>query len=347
MWTLRFLPAEWKHAVVVPIHKAGKNPSLPLSYRPISLTSTLCKITEKMVNNRLRWFLETNQLVNVNQCGFRKNRCTTDQLIKLENEIKKSQINKDTLLAVFIDFEKAFDMMWRDGLLYKMKGLGINGNMYAFVKKNLQDRSLQVRIGGTYSDIHTIENGTPQGSCISPTIFSVAINDFNTCLTNKNDVSQFADDSMIYKIHRNLSYLCYTMSAELDKVIEWCDTWGFKISETKTVAILFKKVLFVSELEKLELTMGDIDIDLVDFTKFLGLYFDRHMTWSKHIDAIIEKGDKRLNLIKYLSGTDWGCDRYTLTLIYKTLIRSVVDYGCMVYQSASDTDLKKTGPIAI
>lgn len=91
----------------------------------------------------------------------------------------------------------------------------------------------------------------------------------------------------------------YKMSIELDKILKWCDFWGFKVSKTKTVAILFGRNIMSTELEDLKLNMGDTDIDLADFTNILGIYFDRHMiTWSEHIDYIIERCDKRLNLIK-------------------------------------------------
>ena len=87
---LQEIPKDWKHSILIPIHKTGKNPSDPLSYRPISLTSNLNKIMKKMVNNRLQWYLEKHNLYNPNQSGFRKNRNTMAQCIRLENDIQKS-----------------------------------------------------------------------------------------------------------------------------------------------------------------------------------------------------------------------------------------------------------------
>jgi hypothetical protein len=103
----------------IPIHKTGKNPSDPLSYRPISLTSNLNKIMENMVNNRLQWYLERQTIIPIDQSGFRKNRNTMEQCIRLENDIQKPFVNKYITDGVFIDFQKAFDMLWKHGLLQK------------------------------------------------------------------------------------------------------------------------------------------------------------------------------------------------------------------------------------
>ena len=119
IWFLQELPKDWKHSIIIIIliHKTGKIPSDPLSYRPISLTSILNKIMENMVNNRLQWYLEKHILYNPNQSGFRKNRNTMEQCIRLENDIQKSFVSKYITVGVFIDFQKALDMLWKHGLL--------------------------------------------------------------------------------------------------------------------------------------------------------------------------------------------------------------------------------------
>jgi hypothetical protein len=198
IWFLQEIPKDWKHSIIIPIHKTGKNPSDPLSYRPISLTSNLNKIMEKMVNNRLQWYLEKHKLYNPNQSGFRKNRNTMEQCIRLENDIQKSFVNKYITVGVFIDFQKAFDMLWKHGLLQKMVSLNIYGNMLSYVNVFLSNRTLQVRINNTCSDIYIVQNGTPQGSCISPTLFKIMVNDLSSCIKNC-EMSQFADDGAIWK----------------------------------------------------------------------------------------------------------------------------------------------------
>lgn len=206
IWFLQKLPCQWKHSVIIPSFKTGKDPSDPQSYRPIALTSNFVKIMEKMVNNRLRWFLEKNNLYNPNQSGFRKNRNTMEQIIRLDNDIHKAFIKKHFTVGVFIDFQKAFDMLWKHGLLMKMVSLGIRGNLLGWVNSFLTDRTIQVKINSTYSEILVIQNGTPQGSCISPTLFNIMVNDLSDCIKH-SAMSQFADDGAIWLSGKNLKYM--------------------------------------------------------------------------------------------------------------------------------------------
>ncbi|GFN91218.1 RNA-directed DNA polymerase from mobile element jockey [Plakobranchus ocellatus] len=106
-------PPSWREASVVPIPKPGKDPSDPSNYRPIALTSCLCKTLEQMVNDRLVHVLESRNLLSNVQCGFRKDHSTLDHLVRLETFIKKAFARKKQVLAVFFDLEKAYDTTWR------------------------------------------------------------------------------------------------------------------------------------------------------------------------------------------------------------------------------------------
>ena len=176
-WESGTLPGDWKHAIVAPFIKPGKDPSKPEAYRPIALTSSLCKTMERMVTNRFQWFLERRELITKNQAGFRKNRSTVDQIIRMQDKISKSLKGKEHVLGVFIDFEKAYDMIHVPTLMRKIRDLGVIGKMYYWVKDFLTDRTFQVKVGATLSQKHTLENGTPQGSVISPLLFLIMIND--------------------------------------------------------------------------------------------------------------------------------------------------------------------------
>lgn len=128
------MPKTWKEAVVIPIRKPGKDPSKPISYRPIALTSNLCKIMERMITERLSYELEKKGKIANYQSGFRKGRSTMDAVVRLENEIRKAQENKEAVIAVFLDIEKAYDMMWKEGVLIKLHKLGIGGRVFNWIK---------------------------------------------------------------------------------------------------------------------------------------------------------------------------------------------------------------------
>lgn len=110
------------------------------------------------------------------QSGFRKGRSTIDPAIYLENKIRTTQVNKESLVHIFFDVEKAHDMMWKEGMLIKLHQMGIRGRMCKWVKNFLTDRSISVRIGKEFSSKHKVENGTPQRSVVSPILSSVIIN---------------------------------------------------------------------------------------------------------------------------------------------------------------------------
>ena len=115
IWINDDFPVGWRHSIVLPVLKPGKDPKNAASYRPISLTPTLCKIMGKLVNTRIAYFVEKNNLLNNIQCGFR----TIDHIIRLQDTINK--YNNGYTVGVFIDFQSAFDMMWHTGLLIKLK----------------------------------------------------------------------------------------------------------------------------------------------------------------------------------------------------------------------------------
>lgn len=111
IWEEGKLPKSWKHSIIVPIVKPGKDRSEATSYRPIALTSNMCKIMERLIVNRLTYEIESKGLFTPYQSGFRKGRTTMDSILCLESEIRKAQTNKEAVIGVFIDVEKAYDML--------------------------------------------------------------------------------------------------------------------------------------------------------------------------------------------------------------------------------------------
>ena len=341
VWSEGKLPMEWHHAIILPLVKPNKDTSLPESYRPISLTITLCKIMEKMVANRLQWYMEKNTLFTNNQSGFRKYRSTIDQITKLQDKILKKLKNKELMLAIFIDFERAYDMLHVPTLLRKLKKYGIVGNTANWIKSFSDKRTFQVKVGSELSDKLIQENGTPQGSVISPLLFLIMINDIPSGVDGV-DMSLFADDSAIYTGHRNVKILINKIQQSIDIIHNWCDQNGFKISINKTTGVLFTNK---NKIPKINIKIGNENIKMDNSAKFLGVIFDRKLSWKLHIDYILKKCKKRLNLLRALTGYHWGASKKSLLGIYKALIRSVIDYGDVAYSCASKSNLDKISVI--
>ena len=147
LWEAIVYPEQWSKEIKLPFLKPGKDPNLPSSYRPISLTSCICKLFERMVNHSLMWFLEKNSILCPEQSGFRKPRSTIDALTQLTCHIEKGFKEKKHTIAVFFDLEKAYDTVWRPEILNHMLEMGLRGNLPAFAEGFLSFREFCVRVG--------------------------------------------------------------------------------------------------------------------------------------------------------------------------------------------------------
>ena len=152
-------PEDWRLATVIPIPKPGKDHAEPTNYRPIALTSCLCKTLERMINKKLIWYLESNNLLSRYQSGFRAGRSTNDNLVRLETFIRDAFVKKEHVVAVFFDFEKAYDTTWRYGIMKDIHKLGLRGRLPTFIESFLADCTMQVRVGSTLSDLYDQEQG--------------------------------------------------------------------------------------------------------------------------------------------------------------------------------------------
>ena len=122
VWDSSILPGQWLHSILIPVFKAGRDPSNPSSYRSISLSPVLCKLMERMVKNRLTWFIEKYDIITPLQWGFRKERSTVDQIIRLETDVHKALLNKEYTIVLVLDLEKAYDVLWRKGIVCTKQG---------------------------------------------------------------------------------------------------------------------------------------------------------------------------------------------------------------------------------
>ena len=129
IWTGNVFPDMWKEATVIPIPKPGKDKTNASNYRPISLTCNMCKILEKIINNRLKNYLEEIKFFTPNQSGFRKKHSTTDHLITIQNAVLDAFSKKHHFIAISLDLEKAYDMIWRERIIKILEHKKIQGNM--------------------------------------------------------------------------------------------------------------------------------------------------------------------------------------------------------------------------
>ena len=273
IWTTGVFPESWRLATIIPIPKPGKDHAEPTNYRPIALTSCLCKTLERMINKRLVWYLESNNLITKLQSGFRAERSTNDNLVRLETFIRDAFIKPEHVVAVFFDLEKAYDTTWRYGILKDLHNFGMKGRLPNFIKSFLEDRTIQVRVGSTLSDLYDQEQGVPQGAILSTTLFNVKLNDIINCLDYKTDGSLYVDDFCICFRSKNMRTIGRHLQQCLNRIEDWATRNGFKFSKSKTQCVHFCQQRKIHNDPALYIYGSQIPV--VAKSKFLGVIFDK------------------------------------------------------------------------
>ena len=328
VWRTGHVPQQWRTADIRPIPKKGKDLQKLSSFRPISLTSVVGKLMERMVTDRLMFHLESKNLLTPHQAGFRKWRSTEDQLINLSQHISDSfqKPKMERTVLALIDFSKAYDTVWRDGLLWKLLEKGVSGTMVRWTQNWLRNRLNFVTVGDAQSQKVCYRQGVPQGSVISPILFLVYIDDIVNNMPDNLKISLFADDVAIYASSRSLEEAEHTVQLGLDKIAEWSEKWKLNIAEDKCVASFFSTATHDSKWRP-RLTINSKTLKYKEHPKFLGIKYDRQLTFTHQAKRTAGKVKNRARCLLQLAGTDWGYEKQILRTTYLATGRSVIEYG--------------------
>ena len=200
-WSSHSFPSIWKTFSIISIHKMGKPLDSPASFRPISLTSCVSKLFERIILSRLVFFLESNSILSPRQAGFRPGRSTLDQILYLSQSISdgfnKPRPGSRTILST-IDFSKAFDSVWHPALFHKLISAGIPPCFARWTQSFLSDRRACVVFQNHKSRSFRVRRGAPQGSVLGPVLFALFINDLPASLPSSVSCSLYADDLAIW-----------------------------------------------------------------------------------------------------------------------------------------------------
>ena len=333
----------WDAAEVIFLRKSGKDSyAKPGSYRPICITPYIGKLLEAVTASRIEQLLIITNQQDPDQEGFSKSRNTIRYLNKLNLEIKADKEKNLTILCIFIDFEKAFDSVWKRGLIVKLHRLGIKGKILELINNFLFTRKVGLNVNGEKGKPRqTSEYGLPQGSVLSPTLFKIYVSDFVAALENKEEITlfKFADDGTI-KISSKTSELCLSTLGDVLKCLEnWAKKWRmvYNCDKNKTEIICFHTAEQNKELIPDEFQLGGKTIFKVSKTKVLGLTIDEDLTYVPHSQEVL-KGLHAVwaTLCKY-SSRHWGFTQKVMLYLVNTLFISKMKYAAHIWMDEANT----------
>ena len=285
----------------MPVHKKNEK-NLKRNYRPISLLPIFGKILEKLVYDSLYTHLVSCELLNPNQSGFRPGDSTINQLISITHTIFKAFDCNPPLdvRSVYLDLSKAFDRVWHDGLIYKLKRCGVSGQLLSLVESILKNRKQRTVLNGQCSGWGDISAGVPQGSILGPLFFLVYINDLTVDL--KCNVKLFADDTSLFTIVQDPSTAASDINHDLELIKKWAHDWRMSFNpDARKHAV---EVIFSRKNKAVDhpvIVFNNTAVKVVDEHKHLGMLLDSKLSFSTHIKEVISKTRKGIGMLKYLS----------------------------------------------
>lgn len=340
IWRDGNVPDDWKTQILVPILKPGKDPGHATSYRPIALSSCMCKIFERLLKLRLEWWLEHETLLPRTQNGFRKGRSTHDNITLLAMDIEKTFFTNGYLTALFLDFSRAYDNVLIPELIHKLQRLHLPVVILRIIHSLLGCRTVYIRDqDNELYGPRLVFQGLPQGAILSPLLYSLYVADLETLFSPTVKVLQYADDVCIYAHSPCFWVTRLWLIDASERLAAWETKNGLALSSDKSVVVIFtrKRNNYLSP----ELQLGPYTFPVRSNAKFLGVYFDCKLTWSRHVTYLIDKVDNTVNILRMLARVWWGAEPIMLLTLYKVLIRSVLDYGSIVYGNATQLTLRK------
>lgn len=327
-------PTPWKVAVLKVIKKSKEKPSNePSTYRPISLLPVLAKILERLLINRINWHLETNHLIQDSQYGFRPQKSTEDAINLVVENAKKHVKDKAFLLVISLDIKGAFNTAWWPEIMYQLRKKMCKRNLFNLIKSYLSDREVKV-------DLEEIElrkkltQGAPQGSALGPGLWNIMYDQLlRTELPLGAELIGFADDTLLLVSARSSKQIEIIANKALNAITEWGESVKTKFNHKKTEAILFTRKL---KFYQPKISMDGHDIELTNKLKYLGVWIDKSLNWTPHVDFIIKKATKSALALSRICRNTWGLNSDEMKIIYRGAIEPMITYCSSVWSEATN-----------
>ncbi|CAM5171235.1 unnamed protein product [Eretmochelys imbricata] len=314
------VPYDWRIAHIVPIFKKG-NKSDPGNYRPVSLTSVVCKVLEKFLKEKVVKDIDVNGNWDKIQHGFTKGRSCQTNLISFFEKVTDFLDKGNTVDLIYLDFSKAFDTVPHGKLLDKLEKMGVNMKIERWIRNWLKGRLQRVTMKGELSCWKEVTSGVPQGSVLGPILFNLFITDLGT--KSGNVLIKFADDTKLGGI-ANAEKDRDIIQEDLDDHVNWSNSNRMKFNNEKC------KVMHLGINNKnFCYKLGMHYVEVTEEEKDLRVLVDHRMTMSRQCDMAVKKANAGLGCIRRGISSR---DKEVLVQLCKALMRPHLEY-CVQFWS--------------
>ena len=275
-------------------------------------------------------FIE-NELISPNQSGFKPGDSCTNQLLAITHEIYKSFDEGFEVRGVFLDISKAFDKVWHEGLIFRLKQNGISGNLINLLYDFLKNKKQRVLLNGQISGWSDVKAGVPQGLILGPLLFLLYINDLSERLSS--NAKLFADDTSLFSVIHDSNTSALDLNNDLAKINRWVFQWKmiFKPDPKKQA----QDVIFIRKSKATShppLVFNNNNVIQAASHKHLGIILDTRLSFEKHLETVLCKLNKTIGLIRKLQNL---LPRSALITLSKTFVLPHLDYGDTLYDQVN------------
>jgi len=345
------IPEAWALGNIIPIFKNKGSNTDPSNYRGITLLSCMGKLFTSLLNTRLTAFLEENQLLNINQAGFRKKHSIIDHIFTLKSIVDILLSKKQKLYCAFIDYKMAFDLIWRQALWHKLITTGITGKLLTVIFNMYNNIKSCITVEGQSSNFFNSYIGLRQGENLSPVLFSIFVNDLESFMLdagcnpveteldtgNNNEVwlkllvMLYADDTLI------LSETPEGLQRALNILVDYCDRWKLVVNRDKTKIVIFQK----RKSRRIpEFSMYGQQLEVVDDFRYLGVTFNYNASFNKCRDMLSKNATKAMFFV-LKKIREMSLDIDTGFQLFDSMVKPILLFSCEVWGYENISVLEK------
>ena len=326
------IPSAWKKAIVIPVHKKG-NRNLAHNYRPISLTSSLCRLFESVLSKKILSHLLQNDLISSQQFGFIPKRSSCSQLLSSLYQWINSISEKHTTDIIYTDIRKAFDSVSHPKLINTLQQYKLHPLVIDWIKNFLAGRTQQVALNSSLSSPVDVLSGVPQGSIIGPLLFIIYFNDVQesaAALDDTGNIMLFADDAKVFS----------TVPASLQQCLNSLESWlqSRQLNLASEKCFLLKITKNRSITSSYDFSINNHQLSSKPIAKDLGVYISQDLKWEYHVNYLSRIG----SVISYQIRKSFKTKNiWTLIKLYTTYIRPKLEFNVPVWSPYLKKDILK------